>query len=596
MRVKSWAAAAAAALALLVGCGGDEAVDEPVVVLPVADGALGDASGLDAGPVDGAVEDAAVDAAVDMAPDMAPDMAGYDCAAAGQVARPFEAGEGGVLFGEVAGDFTAQTLAGPWTLSRQWSGCESYVFLNYFPDPPGRGGEGDALFATRIDALVADSPRGVHYFFTSYEPGAADREARMVALRDEAETRLRASFGDEEAAAWMGRLHFVTDRLTEVEGSVGAFARDYIAYATDPASYVDLGDRGMAPAPLPQVFGIDRGQRWDAGGSLSTVVGAGPAFEMAAWLGHFYDYHAALRARLAAEAEATTVVPLIAESVTDRIFVRSVELPAAGEMAGLDQVVFDVAVTCPHRNPFACSEWDRIARIEWCADEACAERYEVVRWITPYWRRGHRRWLMDASPLRGLMAAGGTQTFRIEMGPDWERATERYTEMSLRLSSGGEAPATGAAYAFGGGAFDAGYNIREPVEFALPAGAARVELVVIVSGHGQTEGDACAEWCDHRHHFSVNGTELDAIRPGPGIGGRRGCQSAAGRGASPGQWGNWAPGRAYWCPGEPVDTMRFDITAQARLGEVNTLDYRGSFRGGEPRGGDIALSSYVVWY
>jgi hypothetical protein len=64
----------------------------------------------------------------------------------------------------------------------------------------------------------------------------------------------------------------------------------------------------------------------------------------------------------------------------------------------------------------------------------------------------------------------------------------------------------------------------------------------------------------------------------------------------PGQFGNWAPERAYWCPGAQVEPIRVDLTGQARLGEENELTYRAGLGTGAPGGGDIALSSYVVWY
>ena len=132
--------------------------------------------------------------------------------------------------------------------------------------------------------------------------------------------------------------------------------------------------------------------------------------------------------------------------------------------------------------------------------------------------------------------------------------------------------------------------------FTPRADASRVELVVILSGHGQTDGDNCAEWCDHRHHFTVNDTALPVIRPTDATGTLRGCAVRAVEGVPPGQWGNWAPGRAYWCPGLPVETLRFDLTGAVTLGVENQLSYRGTFRDGEPAGGDIALSTYVVTY
>jgi hypothetical protein len=169
--------------------------------------------------------------------------------------------------------------------------------------------------------------------------------------------------------------------------------------------------------------------------------------------------------------------------------------------------------------------------------------------------------------------------------------------MSVRLSTRGDRPRSrGVEYAFGGGNFGADYNTREPLAFTPPSSATRVELVVLLSGHGQTDGLNCAEWCDHRHHFTVNGTELDVIRHMGRIGSAAGCGERASDGVLPGQWGNWAPERAYWCPGLPVDAIRIDITEHVRAGEANALTYRGAFQTGAPRGGNISLSSYVVWY
>lgn len=512
----------------------------------------------------------------------------------------FKAADGGVNFGDVAGGFTVNTLDGPWTLTDNWSGCESYVFLNYFPDLRQGGGgpwQGDQLWASDTSPLYLEGPRNVHYFFTSFEEEASDREARANALRDQFDRFLGANvFDADDRAYWRARFHFVTDRMTDIEGSAGEFARGYLDYMFSDESLVDLGDRGMAQAPLPEAFGINRHQQFDPVGSLSPVVGQPPEFRMAAYAGHFYNHLIALDTRLEAEPE-TTVVSLVAESVTDRIFVREVELPSAEEMAGFTTLEIDVQVTCPARNPFGCSEWDRIAWVDLCVDAECSERLEIGRWITPYWRRGRRRWTIDASPFLALMREGGARSFRIEMGPEWERATERQADIALRFSSdGASAPAVGGARAFTGGEFDADYNTREAFTFTPPEGAQRVELVSIISGHGQTAGDNCAEWCDHRHQFGINGTALPEIASEMEPGSLSGCAQRADEGVPPGQWGNWAPGRAYWCPGLPVELIRLDITEHVQGGMENSLTYQGLLNGGDPRGGDIALSTYVIWY
>ncbi|UJR83965.1 peptide-N-glycosidase F-related protein [Sandaracinus amylolyticus] len=502
--------------------------------------------------------------------------------------------------GELAGDFTVTQLDGStWTLSERWSGCESYVFLVHFP-----GASGDALFATSIARLFSEGPRNTRYFFLSYDENADARRARMDALRTTFEDDLGfwLEGQPEQHAFWRERMHFVTDRATEVQGSVGAHLRSLIEFASTPGNEVDHPDHGRIGVPAPVAFGIDRAQTWDEADNLAPSVGRPPELGMAAFLGHFYEYRAALDARLASETDAT-IVTLLDERTAGRVFRPEVTLPDAATMASFDQLEIDIEITCDEGNPFACSEWDRIADIQICtgasADpvEACEQRLEIARWITPYWRRGRQRYAIDATPFLALMREGGARRFFVELGPEWERATEWLAKVSLRFRNVGGTPrATGGARAFVGGGFDAAYNTREPFTFTPPAGATRVELVTILSGHGQTDGDNCAEWCDHRHVFTVNGTALPEIRHEGGIGEDVGCAVRASEGVIPGQWGNWAQSRAYWCPGLPVDAVRTDITSQVTLGAENTITYAGRFRTGEPRGGDIALSAYVVWY
>lgn len=509
----------------------------------------------------------------------------------------------GVQVGDVAGDFTVQTLAGPWHLAEEWSGCDSYVFFTYFADG---GGQGNALFGTLANGAILRSPRNVHFFFSSTERDEAARATRAQGLADQLEMAFDA-IGAEEADRlfWRERFHFVTDAAAEIDGSPGEYLTEYLRFAATPEANVDLGERGVAGMMYPFIFAIDREQEWDSGDDLSPSVGQRPTFTMGQYFPRFYNYRWALEHRLATETGVTVVPLLDHETTTGRVFTRTVSLPAASAMAAFDTLEMDIEIDCRERNMFACSEWDRIASVSLCVDgEACTERREITRWITPYWRRGRQHYLIDASPFLGLLREGGDQTFFVELGPEWERATEWVAHVALRMQTRGDAPrAMGAVRAFTGGTFDANYNMREPFAFTVPAGATRVELVTILSGHGQTAVDNCAEWCDHRHTFSVGGTPLPTISHASAaftreslIGSPRGCGAMADRGVIPGQGGNWAPTRAYWCPGMAVDAIRTDITALVTPGVETTLGYRGAFQAIEPRGGDIALSSYVVWY
>lgn len=527
---------------------------------PLAD-AGGDAGTLDASGADGGTD----------AGPRPPDV----CDELGLPRRAMLEGTGSG-FDDVAGDFTVQTLDGPWSLRDHWTGCESYVFLDYAPTEYG-----NALFATYPDALFLNGPRNVHYFFASYEDDSSAIRARMTALRDLFEEGL--AFYDlepDEAAFWRERFHFVVQPLADTTGSV----RELI----------------ISQPIVHHALGITREQRFDPVGSLFALGRSGfvPDFGMGAYAGHYYNYLAELHARLAAEPE-TTVVTLVDEAeVTARTLDRAATLPDAATMAAFDAMEVEVEIHC-RRDPAGCSEWDRIAHVMVCLDDACAETRELARWITPYSRPGRTHWAWDASPLLGLLRDGGPRTFRVITGPDWEEPTPADVRVALRLSRRDAAAprAVGAELAFTGGAFDSTYGAgHPPFRFTPPAGTTRVELVAILTGHGQTEGDNCAEWCNHEHSFSVNGAIAHRIDFPDEAGLPLGCAERVVEGVVPGQWGNWAPSRAAWCPGLPVDAHRIDVTSELELGAENEIVYTGSFEGGEPRGGDIALSAYVVYY
>ncbi len=582
------------------------------IIVTEMDGAVGQADGSleeDLGAIADMAPMTAVDQGAPPLDSQVVDMAMPDaavpvdqCEALGFTKRDFyEGGIGGPSynFGALAGDFSVTTLRGEWSLRAEWSGCDSYVFLTHFPDlrgNPSGAWFGDLVWGSQLEALALTSPKNVHYFFISYERAPAARAALIEAQQTRFEQTLVAWLPDEgERDHWRARVHFVTDRASEIEGSVGGFVTDYMNYLFDPSSSVDLGGRGMAQAPLPFAFAIDRQQRWDSVGTLSPHVGASPEWSMVAYSPHFYNHKAALEER--DSNEEVTKVELIDEDVTARHIVRTGMLPDAAAMANFDTLFIDIEVHCPHRNVFACSEWDRIGRVMFCLDPECMEQREIARWITPYWRRGTRRWMIDASPFLGLMSAGGEQTFRLVMGPNWERGTERKARFELRLSSSGKGRALGAERVYQGGGFNAEYNMNHgPVSFAVPAEAARAELVVILSGHGQSDGNNCSEWCDHRHDFAVNGNPIGEIRSELPVGSMRGCADKAGEGVPPGQYGNWAQGRAYWCPGWPVDALRFDITEHLTASEMEQLTYSANLAGGQPGGGNIDLSAYIVWY
>ncbi len=309
-------------------------------------------------------------------------------------------------FGEVAGDFTVTLLDGrTWQFSEAWTGCESYVFFTYFNLNDSVQAQSDALWASRLDELFSKGARNVNYFFMSDEGNDQSRRDRLTALKARILTRLVRRFSDEsELLHWANRFHFVEDQARDIEGGIGDFFNAYLSFVRQAGTGVDLGGRGTAYAPLPEAFGIDRYQRFDSVGSLSLAVGSPSALSMAGYTGGFYNHIAELDQNLAGSPPEVTI-PLLNGRQTNRVFDIPIEINEELDWSRLTQIELDIQVHCPAKNPFACSEWDRIGRVELCRDQACTQTDEIARWITPYWRRGTRRWLIDISPFSPLLKA-----------------------------------------------------------------------------------------------------------------------------------------------------------------------------------------------
>ena len=155
-----------------------------------------------------------------------------------------------------------------------------------------------------------------------------------------------------------------------------------------------------------------------------------------------------------------------------------------------------------------------------------------------------------------------------------------------------------------GGSFNESYNSAyEPMDIDIPAEATRVELYAVISGHGWgAEVENCAEFCNHTHHFTVNGTEF--VKEHPEAGMSTGCIDQIPQGTVPNQFGTWPYGRGGWCPGKQVDPWIVDVTTAVTPGQTNTISYQGLFNGadyvpqpsnsGQGFGANINMRSYLV--
>jgi Peptide-N-glycosidase F, C terminal/Peptide-N-glycosidase F, N terminal len=237
------------------------------------------------------------------------------------------------------------------------------------------------------------------------------------------------------------------------------------------------------------------------------------------------------------------------------------ELPAAG--LGYESATLELALRCPDG---ACDWWDRAAYIgvvEGAGTET--ERViEVVRFMTPY--RVEGAWSIDVSGLRPLLS--GTRTLRVFIdtwvGPGHANGNGWLVDARFDFVGGVPAelpveviPLWAYSEATVGDPALPVDGQLEPVTVGIPAGASRVELRSIITGHGQGNADNCAEFCQLAHGFLVGTTAVQQTVW------RDDCAD------NPinNQQGTWMYARAGWCPGADVIAWVEDVTAGVVPGE-----------------------------
>ena len=495
------------------------------------------------------------------------------------------------------GDLTLPTLDGDWNLAKNWTGCDSYVFV--FTAPDAKYTYAHAVWSSAPADLLKNSPTNVHYFFGSYDADDDTANATVQKQKDRFDAAL-AKLTPEKQAAWEGRLHYIAVVPFNLDGWLGAALQK-------------AGVFGLA---------IDRQQTWRELGSLA-LPGANPTLKSLVYEVQRLEYEAK---NLNTEAADKATVVSLWDHVNGgngwgppKVYA-DVTLPDAGEMAKFDTLMLDMAHGCKDGLDANCPDWDREAYMNVCdnttesaasvamacqtgtdtMDCTCAKPdgrssvgkracnadgkgygvcecpcdTEFARQITSYKRQG--RWLTDESALLPLLKTGGKVRFRYDTPDGW------LLTASLRLSTQGKAtrPAT-ILPLWHGEQYDETYNGKfKPIDVAVPATAKSVKIVAIITGHGSgTDSLNCAEFCAHDHLFSVGGKTFTKAHPLAGTG--QGCLQQATTGAIPNQFGTWPYGRAGWCPGMDVQVWTADVTAQVKPGQTATVSYQ-ALIGGKP--------------
>ena len=584
------------------------------------------------------------------------------CTAAAEPAKPalreFDFGAKNTFaWKELAGDFAIPTDKGEWIFSQQYDGHSSYVFVfmgrGWYKTQDGKDYL-DMLWygATKNDLkqMLDWSPGNVHYFFIGYKDNSTkdDSAAHITAMRDKLNIVL-GGMAPKLRGQWMKRLHYAMMRAPgpkdppKDKETLGGWLGAYTAKS------------------LPGSFSIDRYQKLRQIGLLSIVGNPKPLLQHVAWEARYFNFE---WKQAADYPEKDVKILTLLDSKPTGGETIDLQLPDKAEMAKYDTLEIDLAQQCKDHDQKNCFEWDyksdlRVAErpqepVNADADKACqpavqatvtiaadtlpctciTPRQELVqrkkvceynvapkgsdpgktgysacqcqnvariqRWITTYHREG--RWITDASRALYYLNQGGTVRLQ------FNGAYPYTTTLKFRLRSKGKGGAPSQIVPlFEGGGFGEKYNDKyQPKQVEIPATAKRVELVLDVSGHGFGKDTAnCAEFCNHTHHFTVNGKEY--VRTQPYVGDNYGCAKQIDFGVVPNQFGTWTLGRGGWCPGYEVPVTTWDISGQAPGGKAVTISYKGMLAekpykpipfdaasGGF--GGDIDMASWVLIY
>ena len=479
--------------------------------------------------------------------------------------------------------FSLPTLDGTWSFRNEWTGEDVYIFLFKYTDSSGNGNNAD--WSKNPGPMIRQLPDNAHLFYGSFDNSFKnDVLGRKTAVQN--------ALNADEELKWEGRIHYIDQDMSTASGGIGDLINNWNSL----------------------YYGIDRFQRAREIGSIYAWTSQTNDITHWAYEARMYNYEFPTEVRESdPNIHTVTIVDEVWHSggwgggYTSTYENVSMTLP--NNISSYDTLeVFHEHACEDRRNRYqksdggygGCHEWDYLAYMKICdRDNASKCGTEFMRWITTYGREG--RWLTDITPYLFMLEENDVRNFK------YQGANKGSMTVKLLFSNWnvGERSSSGEQV-FTGGQFAGEYNnesrYKRQHNFTTVDDYHSLKIVATITGHGFNQDQAnCAEFCDHEHHYYLNGNT--AYEWHPIVYDNQGCEKEVDEGVVANQFGSWPFGRAGWCAGQDVKQWVYDITDWVDNSTTNNLRYKGLYNGQEyvpqdTNGGDrqIRANIWLVYY
>ena len=479
--------------------------------------------------------------------------------------------------------FSLPTLDGTWSFRNEWTGNDVYIFLFKYTDTSGNGNNAD--WSKNPGPMIRQLPDNAHLFYGSFDNSFNnDVQNRKTAVQN--------ALNADEELKWKDRIHYIDQDMSTASGGIGDLINNWNSL----------------------YYGIDRFQRAREIGSIYAWTSQTNDITHWAYEARMYNYEFPTEVRENdPNIHTVTIVDEVWHSggwgggYTSTYENASISLP--NNISTYDTLeVFHEHACEDRRNRYqksdgsygGCHEWDYLAYMKICdRDNASKCGTEFMRWITTYGREG--RWLTDISPYLFMLKDNDVRNFKYQ-GANKGTMTVKLLFSNWNL---GERSISGEQV-FTGGQFAGEYNnesrYKRQHNFTTQSEYHSLKIVATITGHGFNQDQAnCAEFCDHEHHYYLNGNT--AYEWHPIVYDSQGCEKEVDDGVVANQFGSWPFGRAGWCAGQDVKQWVYDITDWVDNNTTNNLVYNGLFNGQEyvPQdtnggGREIRANIWLVYY